>query len=106
MKYQSIHIQIINQLFELEKKIVEQKDADKLERNLRRIKSSFAEIGLTYYNPIGEAYDETRTDCQASIVGPSAENLYITEVIKPIIVDRAEEKNVIVQKAIVIVEAR
>jgi hypothetical protein len=106
MNYQQIHIQIINQFFELGKKIAEKKDSDKLDRTLRRIKSSFEEIGLHYYNPIGEVYNETRTDCEASIGGKSTENLYITEVIKPIIIDRSEGKNTIVQKAIVIVEAK
>jgi hypothetical protein len=37
--------------------------------------------GLVYHNPIGEPYNETRTDIEASISGNSADNLIITEVI-------------------------
>ena len=35
----------------------------------------FEDLGLTWHNPIGENFDETRTDCEASIAGESAENL-------------------------------
>ena len=52
-------------------------------------------------------YNETRTDLEASIAGNSAENLIVTEVIKPIIRLRTSSgTTTIVRKGIVVVESR
>jgi hypothetical protein len=94
-------INIINQICEIEKKAGE----SKIERNLRRIKENLQEMGYTYYQPIHEKYDETRLDCDADIINNDGEGLTITEVIKPVIYKKEEDRNLMVQKAVVIVES-
>lgn len=97
-------IRIINQIFEIEKKAHRLETGSSVMRNIRRIRDSFEEMGFTYDNPIGESYDETRTDCEASISGTYLENLKITEVIKPVIRLNSDGFSQIVQRGIVIVE--
>jgi hypothetical protein len=98
-------LQIINQIFDMEKKLDKLENGRTLERNIRRIKSQLAEMDLEYLNPIGERYNETRTDVTATISGNSSRNLVITEVIKPIIVQRVGNVQQIVQVGVVIVES-
>lgn len=100
------HLKILNQLFEIEKKLENKPDSIALQRHVNRIKDQFEELGLMYSNPIGENYSETRTDCEATIAGISTQDLVITEVIKPIIWLREGAFSSIVQKGIVIVEGK
>jgi len=103
---------ILNQLFEIENKLKNIKEPSSIQRNIDRMKDYFETDalangqGLAYYNPIGESYDETRTDCEASISGASHENLEIIEVIKPIIYAIVGNTKLVVQKAIVIVQTK
>ncbi len=103
---------ILNQIFEIEKKVKKLSDENSISRNLQQLKDHFKtsiigkEGGLSYYNPIGEKFNETRTDCEASIAGEKTENLVITEVIKPIIRLHQKERMFIIQKAVVIVESQ
>lgn len=61
---------------------------------------------LTFHNPIGEPYNETRTDCDASIAGSGTEHLMITEVMKPIVwLSVGGAPKHIVQQAVVVVES-
>lgn len=99
-------LSILNQLFELEKKIKGQPIENSLQRNLRRIRSQFEEAGYKLHDPLGEKYDLTRLDCEAMAAGEGAANLKIVEVIKPIIYHRENDRNSIVQKAVVVVENR
>ncbi len=109
---QKILLDMLNQIFEIEKKLERIEESNSIGRNLNKLKELFeTEIyqqgsGLTYYNPIGEPYSETRTDCDASIAGESTENLVITDVIKPIIRFKQGGFNHIVQKAVVIVQSQ
>jgi hypothetical protein len=110
-------LDILNQVFEIEKKTQKLKEENSINRNVRRLKTQFengfriamgqevAEVSLTYHDPTGEPYDETRTDCEASIAGESADGLRIVEAIKPIIRLRLGEANLIVQRAVVIVQS-
>ncbi|MEL6675025.1 MAG: hypothetical protein AAFR61_22650 [Bacteroidota bacterium] len=98
-------VQILNQIFEIEKKARHMPEGRKLDRNLRRLKASLEELGLAYHDPFGEAYNETRTDCEASISGKATDRLVITEVIKPIIHQEVDGYRQLVQRAVVIVEA-
>ena len=70
----------------------------------------FKDVGLTYHNPLGESYTDTRTDCEATISGTSVENLGIIEVIKPIIFCsyKINENTIkdIAQPAVVIVQSK
>jgi copper chaperone CopZ len=83
----------MNQIFEIEKKATNLKEENSIQRNINKMKGIMEEeffkgsstIGLTYHNPLGKDYTDTRTDCEATISGTEVENLEIVEVIKPII---------------------
>jgi len=101
-----------NQLFEIENKLKGIKENNSIQRNIDRMKDHFESEtfpdgqGIVYHNPIGEKYNETRTDCEATISGESPENLEIVEVLKPIIYFKSNGGQTIIQKAIVIVESQ
>ncbi|MCS6903802.1 MAG: hypothetical protein RML72_05115 [Bacteroidia bacterium] len=109
---QKVFLDILNQIFEIEKKLEKIQESNTISRNLEKLKNIFAtelyadQAGLIIHNPLGENYDSTRIDCDASIAGESTENLVITEVIKPIIHYRSGGINHIVQKAVVIVQSK
>lgn len=96
-------VNIINQVFELEKKLAANSTSG-LQRNIDRIKAELGEMGYDYHNPLHEKWDETRTDCEASIAGAVRSRMVITEVIKPVVRQQGEGGKKIVQKAIVVVE--
>ena len=96
---------ILNQLFEIEKKVTQQPLEKSINRNLKRLKAPFEALGYRYHNPIGEKYALTRLDCEATISGASTDNLVIMEVIKPIIYFQQNGQNQIIQKGIVIATA-
>jgi hypothetical protein len=110
------YLDLINQIFEIEKKVYFIKEQNSISRNINKIKEmieteffnndpNIDSVGFVIHNPIGESYNETRTDCDASISGDSTENLEIIEVIKPIIFLKHGPVKKIVQKAIVIVKS-
>lgn len=111
-------LDFMNQIFEIEKKSLNLKEENSIQRNINKIKGLLEEdffkgsstIGLTYHNPIGESYSDTRTDCEATIAGTGVDNLEIIEVIKPIIFYAFKENEkilkVIVQPAVVIVQTK
>lgn len=97
-------INIINQVAEIERK--SNKDQlDHILRHVDRIKNDLSELGYSYRFPLGERYDETRTDCEASIVGDNTTNLVITKVIKPLVIQEDQGYQIILQRANVIVES-
>ena len=112
LKYPKNYLTILNQIFEIENKLRNVQEQNSIQRNIDRLKDFFATEaltdgqGLSYYNPIGESYDETRTDCEASISGSSPENLEIIEVLKPIIYFKYANTQTVIQKAVVIVESK
>ena len=86
--------EIIDQIFDIERKVEMINEPNSIQRNINRLKESFGniftrsnefDIGYIYENPLGESYDATRINVEANITGESTENLVITEVIKPII---------------------
>lgn len=99
-------IKIINQVFELEKKLLGRPELSGLQRHVDRIKSSLEEMGWQTGNPLGEPYAETRTDCEASIAGEITGPLHIANVIKPIVYHASGHGPVIMQKGVVIVAAK
>jgi NAD-dependent SIR2 family protein deacetylase len=101
MKFTTI---IINQLFELIKKIEHNQHLDLYSRNIDRLHSAIEEEGFKIHDPSGESYTETRTDCEASIVGKSMGKMRIKQVIKPAIYQKEGQGYQLVQRAIVIVE--
>ncbi len=120
VKIPNIILDFINQLFEIEKKATSIKEENSIYRNINKIKMILEEdlfkdnskklIGFSFHNPIGERYNETRTDCEASIAGISVDNLIIVEVIKPIIycnmINGDKPIKIIVQKAVVVVKSK
>jgi hypothetical protein len=92
-------LRIINQVFDIEKKSSQNTS---ILRHTERIKNTFSEMDYNIHNPQGETYNETRTDCEASIAGSKLTNLVITDVIKPIV----HHQGVIIQKGVVIVESQ
>ena len=97
MEHQNELLRIINQVFDIEKKSAQQSN---ILRHIERIKDAFGDMEIMVNNPQGEKYNETRTDCEASVAGALVENLVVTDVIKPIV----HHKGKIIQKGIVIVE--
>lgn len=110
-------LDILNQVFDIEKKAQRLKEENSIQRNIRKLRAQFedglqlalghsiAKVQLAYHDPTGEPYDETRTDCEASIAGDSAESLCIVDTIKPIIRLQEGGLNVIVQRAVVVVQS-
>lgn len=109
------YFELLDQLFEVERKLEKIQEENSITRNLIKMKdifeniltnSSGSDMGFTLHNPIGERYNETRLDLDASIAGASSENLIVTEVIKPIIRYKSGGSTLIARKAVVIVESR
>jgi len=110
------YINLLDQVFEIERKLEVIKEPSSIERNISKVKDIFANIyatasepncGLFYHIPIiGHDYNETKTDLEASIAGESTENLVITEVIKPIIRWGKEGSSIVVRKGVVVVESK
>lgn len=111
-------LDFINQVFEIEKKANQLQEVNSIQRNVNKLKDLFeneffknhqGSSGLSYLNPIGEVYNDSRTDCDVSISGTSTDNLKIIEVIKPIIyysyIDNEKIIKTIVQKGIVVAES-
>lgn len=99
-------LKIINQVFELEKKLHGKAELAGLQRHVERIRTSLEEMGWQTGNPLGEPYTETRTDCEASIAGEISGPLQVTSVIKPIVYLKEEGQPVIMQKGVVIVASK
>ena len=110
IKIPKIFFDLIDQIFEIERKVESLSETNSISRNVSRLKEIFehleSEGGLVYHNPIGEPYNETRTDLEASIAGNSADSLIITEVIKPIVRYRKGGITLIARKGIVVVESK
>jgi len=100
----------INQLYEIEQKLNKHGDLSGLQRNVSKMKDAFDAFGLTYEDPMGQTFNETRTDVEATISGSGTDNLVVVEVIKPIIRhvhrDGLGAFSKVVQKGIVIVESQ
>ena len=110
-----VFLDMLNQVFEIEKKLEQITESNSIHRNLRRLKTTFESslpifnspgAGFVIQNPMGEAYDETRADCEASIAGDATEDLVIIDVIKPIIHFQKEGHSQIVQKGVVVVKSK
>lgn len=115
VKVPQAYLDLVNQIFEIEKKAMNIKEYNSIQRNINKINGLledgfFKDVGLTYHNPLGESYTDTRTDCEATISGTSVENLGIIEVIKPIIFCsyKINENTIkdIAQPAVVIVQSK
>lgn len=94
---------LINQFFEIESKVRDLDKTASFERNFNRVQHIFKEAGWVIQNPTGEPYQETRTDCEASISGDPKRPMKIAKTLKPIIYQRNQDQLQLVQKAVVLV---
>ena len=95
---------IINQLFEIEQKLLLKADMI-AERNFKRIYHELDSMGYQLINPLNRAYKETDTDMEVTFSGQLAGKLVVTRVLKPIIyLQKNNEQFELAQKGIVIVE--
>lgn len=92
---------IINQLFEIEKKANTQ-SIDIFERNFNRIYHELEELGYKIVNPLHANYDERDNSVEANIMNENAKK--ITKVIKPVIFQKQGDQYILIQKGVVIVE--
>lgn len=99
-------LQVLNNLCDIERKLALSDDPLNVRRNVERIKEAFEDQQFFYEDPMGQDFNETRSDLEASITGVGTENLKVVEVIKPIV--RYGKKNLsrVVQKGIVVVESK
>lgn len=94
-------INIINQLFEIEKKIQEN-DSQSIQRNVDRIKHELESMGYIIVNPMGKPYDERDASIEANISSEKP-RMVISKVLKPAIYYNENDIVQLIQKAIVIV---
>jgi len=100
---QHLWIKMANLVFELEKKLSAGQPSTGIIRNIDRMKNVLEEAGLLLLNPLGEPYNEARTDLEASITGEGAGKLHVLDVIKPIVYTQQEGSRSLLQKGVVIV---
>lgn len=93
---------LINQLAEIEIKLLKDNNFEKFARNFSRMKQYLSDNGYEYMIPLNEKYSDTRADIEANISGNLSNNMFITQVIKPVIY----KKNSIEQKGVVIIESK
>lgn len=99
------YLQVLSNLYDIERKLSISGDPSNAKRNVERIKDIFKEQHVFYEDPMGQPFSETRTDLDATITGESSHDLKVVEVIKPIIRYGDEIFSRVVQKGIVIVES-
>ena len=90
-----------NLIFELEKKLVSGQPSTGVTRNIDRMKTVLEEAGLLLLNPLGEPYNEARTDLEANITGSGAGPLEVLDVIKPIVYGNGDGGKSLLQKGVV-----
>ena len=97
---------LINNLFEIERKAAAAGNPSNILRNVEKMKEVFLEYNMFYEDPIGQHFNETRTDVEATISGVGTENLVIVEVIKPIIRVGQTDRSFVLQKGIVVAASK
>jgi hypothetical protein len=100
--------QIANQIFDVSRKLSKDAPPESIRRNIDKIENLIEMIGFEVEDPMGQYFDETRNDLDASISGSVTENLKVIEVIKPIIRQRFQSgllsaSSIVVQKGVVVV---
>jgi len=97
---------LLNNLYEIERKLSVHGDPGNAGRNIEKIKDAMMGEGLFYEDPLGQPFKETRTDLEATISGNNTDDLVVVEVIKPIIRAGQAQFSRVVQKGIVLVQAK
>lgn len=99
-------LSVLNHLYEVERKLAASGDNASIGRNVERMKDAFRDEHLFYEDPMGQPFNETRTDLDASISGDSTTDLVVTEVIKPVIRVGRPDFSTVIQKGIVVVKSK
>jgi hypothetical protein len=99
-------IQILNQLFDMQAKLTQLNMAEPFSRNMARLIHICQESGYTMHDPLGEKYADSRTDCEANIIGKLSSNMIVSQVVKPIVYQTLNNEKSIVQKGIVMIESK
>lgn len=94
-----------NLVFELEKKLTDN-NSPGIKRTVARMKDVLDEAGILILNPLGELYQETRTDLEAGIASPAKGALYVVDVIKPVLYCAEKQGRTLLQKGVVIVGSK
>jgi hypothetical protein len=98
-------LQTLNNLYDIERKLHMHGDPGNAQRNVARIKDAFGSENIFYEDPMGQKFNETRTDLEASIAGSRVEDLVVIEVIKPIVRFGEQAFSRVIQRGIVIVKS-
>jgi len=109
-----IYFTLLNQVYEIERKVGNLEGFEKIRRNIERMKDvirseSVPEKEIYYEDPMGQSYDDTRNDLEAHIAGEGTEELVVIDVIKPIIRMRGKQhlsSSRVVQRGMVTVETK
>lgn len=100
-------ILVLNQVFEIEQKLGKLKETTTIGRNISKIRNVFEEtFKMIYHDPKDERFSLTRTDCEGNIAGALSDELIITEVFKPIVKFKSEGLSRVIQKAVVVAQAK
>lgn len=104
-------IECINQLHDMEKKVAKLQETNSLHRNMARFRDIFEQKlhqqeGILWQSPVGEAYEDTRTDVEANVVGTATDHLVIVDVIKPIIYLKKGDTRTLIQRGVVVVQSK
>ena len=99
-------LKVLNNIYDIERKIKIHGDVGNIKRNIEKIKENFENEKIFYDDPMGGLFVETRTDLDVSIAGEGVENLYVVEVIKPIVRIGNKDYSRVIQKGIVVVETK
>lgn len=105
IEIQKIWLVVLNNLYDIERKLALHGDQGNANRNVERIKEVYADQSIFYEDPMGQIFSETRTDLEATITGQGTDRLKVVEVIKPIIRAGDSSYSRVIQKGIVIVQS-
>ena len=98
---------LLNSLYHVERALTgDPASAKRYKRYVERMKNTIREQGWFFEDPDGQRFSETRSDLEASIVGGSVDDLVVVDVIKPIIRRGDEKESQVVQRGVVVVQAR
>ena len=97
---------VINNVFEIERKLVTHGDRGNALKNVEKLKATLADEGFFFEDPIGQPFQETRTDLEANISGSGTNQLVVVEVIKPIVRFGTRDSSRVIQKGIVVVQSQ
>lgn len=98
-------LRLINTIFDAKKKISTTDSGGVVERSFQRMVEQLEEMGLRMHSPLHESYDEARTDYEANL-NTAKGKLIIIDVLKPAVYQLENGKASLIQKAVVIVDAR